>query len=159
MRPVIYNIVICIAGILLLSALHGCFLMYEKAPNLHQAKWESISIEYLVREGVEFQRKTWSTTDRIVLDKLSNSLKIKRAGDLWGIGTMTCNKITLKLVNGKRFIIYVNKPTKLCMNKFPNPSTGFSLDVTRNFHDELKAIIESETKSTIYFYPPREYQE
>ena len=159
MRPVIYNIAICIAGSLFLLTLPSCFLMYKKAPNLHQAKWESISMEYLVRDGVEFQRQTWSTTDRIVLDRLSNSLKIKRAGDLWGIGTMTHNKIALKLANGKRFIIYVNEPTRLCMNEFPNPSTGFSLDVTRNFHDELKTIIESETKSTIYFYPPREYQE
>ncbi|MCK4401539.1 hypothetical protein KAW08_04470 [bacterium] len=71
---------------------------------------------------------------------------------------MTSNKITLELTNGKRFILYVNEPTRLCMNEFPNPPTGFSLDVTHDFHDELKTIIESETKTTVYFYLPREYK-
>lgn len=154
MKPIIRNIAKYIAGIaggLFLLSLVGYFLMYKKAPDLHQAKWKSISVEYLVREGTNFQKQTWSTTNQTVLERLSNALKVERAGDLWGIGTMTTNKITLQLVNGKSFIIYINEPTKLCMNEFLNPPTGFSLKVTRDFYDELKAVIESDVKTKIYF--------
>jgi len=72
---------------------------------------------------------------------------------------MTSNKILLRRADDRQFVLYVNEPTLLCMNEHPNPPTGFSLKETRAFHDELKAIIESEVGVRVYFYPPREFQE
>ena len=153
------NIAIFIVGSLFLLGLSGCSLMYKKAPDLHQAKWKSISVAYLVRKDTDFKMQTWLTTDQAVLSRLFNSLKVKHAANLWGAGMMTTNKITLQLVNGKSSIIYIVEPTKLCMSESSTPSVGFALDVTREFHDELKAIIEFDTKAKIYFYEPHEYQE
>ena len=149
------TIAIFIVGSLFLLVLSSCSLMYKKAPDLYQAKWKSISVEFLVRKDGNFQKQTWSTTDQVVLERLYNSLKVERASDLWGSGMMTTNKITLQLVNGKGFIIYIVEPTKFCMSESSTPSIGFALDVTRNFHDELKAIIESDIKAKIYFYELR----
>ena len=126
--------------------------MYQKAPNIKQSEWKSIDAEFQVKEENEFIRKKWSTVNKKILNELSNSLEIKKAGNLWGLGTMTTNKVTIELENNKVFTIYIVEPNKFAMNEEPNPKTGFSLDVTYEFYRNIKNIIESDIGEEIYFY-------
>ncbi|MEA3343115.1 MAG: hypothetical protein U9Q92_03030, partial [archaeon] len=80
------------------------------------------------------------------------SLKIKKTGDLWGLGIMATNKITLELENNKIFTLYITDPNELAMNEAPNPKTGFGLNITNDFYNKLKNMIESDVGEEIYFY-------
>lgn len=135
--------------------LAGCNL-YQKAPDLHISPWTEMTVEFQVLDGTNLTRHTWSTSDAPILQQLSKALVVTHVVDLWGIGTMASNKILLKRADGRQFVLYVNEPTKLCLNEDPGPSTGFGLDVTRPFYDQLKSIIETQTGVTVYFYPPKE---
>ena len=126
--------------------------MYQRAPDIKQSGWKSIEVEFQIKENNEYIKRTWSIDDKQILNELSNSLQIKKAGDLWGLGTMTTNKITLELENNKIFTLYITDPDKLAMNEEPNPKTGFGLDITNAFYNKLKNIIESDIGEEISFY-------
>ncbi len=137
--------------VIVLFFFFGRELLYKKLPDLHESKWKSISVEYLTGENKSV-KQTWSTTDQMVLDQLQSSLQVLSGGDLWGAGMMLSNKIEIRLANGKRWTIYISEPAKLTINDSLTPERGFGLDVTPNFYNTLKTIIESAKKESVYFY-------
>jgi len=121
-------------------------------PDLHEAKWVSFSVDFLVGEGSEVERQTWSTNDRRVLDRLQEQLQVKYTGTLWGIGTMTSNKIDLRLANGQRWIMYIVEPAKIAINDPAGQKGGYYLKVTPAFYESIKALIESTQEEPVYFF-------
>ena len=144
------SVILCIVSL----TLGGCrTLMYAKVPDLHNSKWESITVEYLVNTDSGQQRKTWSTADQSVLYQLQQSLKITRSGDLWGYGTMTSNKSDLELADGRKYVLHINSETQLCLNDYEMIKTGWGLDASPSFKNTLETQIESETKEDVHWFP------
>lgn len=136
------------------------FFMYEKVPNLYDTRWKSISVEYLFDKCSIKNKETWSTTDQQILNKIQESLHIKYSGDLWGYASVgsvdrngdTFNKIDLELNDGRKYELDFGSETEMGLDDHEITETGFRLEVTSDFHDVLKEIIQNTQKRPIYLY-------
>ena len=124
----------------------------KSLPDLQEANWVSVSVEYSVGEGSELEKQTWSTTDRKVLDRLQEQLQVKHIVDLWGIGTVTSNKIDLRLANGQKWVMYIVDPVKIAINDPDTQRGGYYLKVTPAFYKSIKALIESTQEEPVHFF-------
>jgi hypothetical protein len=140
-----------VACVLMPLGVVGC--IYERLPDLHEAVWQSLSVEYLAVEEPNRRREVWSTTDRDLLNRLQKAFRVQKSGDLWGIGKMTSNRLELRLSTGRTFEMYLVSNTKLTVNEYPDPKTGFAVTVEPGFYSLLKATIEGDRKQTIHFFP------
>ncbi|NCC62212.1 MAG: hypothetical protein EOM12_15030 [Verrucomicrobiae bacterium] len=140
-----------LCALIYIPMLTSCLFPYHKAPVLSEMKWESLYVEYIEMSKGESVRKSWTTNNKDVLNELRESLKVLDAGDLWGLGTMTSNKLRLTLVGGEEWVIYIVSKTSLAINKAIDPPTGFGLKVAPLFYDTLKKVIEHDEGGIVSF--------
>jgi len=127
-------------------------LLYHPLPNLHKSKWVFISVEYTVFGNSKEEKHKWSTNDSKILDKLQKVFKVYGGGDLWGIGMMTTNKIYIECANGEKWIMYITDPDEVSVCRFSNPVTGFGMNISSDFYNTLKSIIQATEDKPIFFW-------
>ena len=133
--------------------LAGCNIWTEELPDLKNVQWESIYVGYFVKSGSEEEHKSWTSTDRQILDTLQAAFEFNDGVDLWGYTATENEKIDLKLVDGRKYEIHLIRKGDLVINDYEQLKTGFGGDdLNSSFEDALKKIIELETQERVFFY-------
>lgn len=112
---------------------------------LTSVAWESLSLRYCVGEGPVVASRTWSTSDKVILNKLRGMVNVQRVRESWMNASMTTNELTVVLVGGEQVRITVLDHGLLAMHRLSDPKDSVSVRVTSTFVDGLTAIVTEQT--------------
>lgn len=145
---------VVISCILFLVIMCGCGSHDECSDPLQicSAEWESLSVQYCVGAGPQVVAKKWASRDEAVMRRLKKAMIIKECASLSLIGTMTTNRLQMRLDDGNAIEMYVLANTQLSMHDPKRPKRSYLLIVDTAFVEVLKNVIAADTGDDPRFY-------